>query len=269
MKTYKGLVAALLLIVLSVGWFSCKKTANDSSREPYKFSYGDSIIFLKPQSSDYIVFPTETRPGLYEGFPDGIQIDEVTGAINVSKSETGLRYRITHTAPDGTKTVTMVVLSGITFTDKYYHLSQNDSIAFPVYNALSSRQLPVTGSVFDDGGGAHASGCDVQTINGQINLTQSIRDGLFGNSPTDDQRRDIDIVYRLNDGSQKAVNRLRVRIYYYTSMANVAPDLLQTIQDRQTDGVFLKGGTADVTGQTARLNGLAKPRPPCVVIIAN
>ncbi len=246
-----------------MAWFSCNKPVTDQPGSPYTLSYGDSILYLKPSAGDYIVSPTTRRDGVYEGFPEGIEIDDNTGAINVTKSETGLRYRITHTATNGTVTTAMVVLSGITFFDKFYNLSQNDSIALPIYNALASRTLPITGSVFDDGGGANASGCDVKTVNGQINLAQTVRNGLFGNTPVNDARRDIEIVYRLNDGSSKIINKLKVRLYYYTSMATVAPDLLQTLQDRQTDGVFLRGEVAERTEQAA------KPRPPCVIIIAN
>lgn len=255
-----------ILLVLAAVTIPCLISCDTKDTEPsgpYTLSYGDSILYLRPGSNDYIVRPTEKRSGTYEGFPEGIEIDEETGAINVSKSETGLRYRITHTAPDGTKTETKVVLSGINFTDKFYRLSQNDTIAFPVYNADAARQLPVTGSIFDDGGGANASGCDVRTVNGQINLKQTIRNGLFGNNPRNDDRTDIDIVYRLNDASGKAVNKVRVRLYYYTSMATVADDLLETLQEREDQGVFLRS-TPAAQGRFLRT---AKPRPPCIIIV--
>ncbi len=263
---------AMLLLTASATWLAaCNKQSNEPNTQPddLSLSYGDSIIYLQPQAGDYIVSPTVARAGSYTGFPEGIEIDDQTGAINVSKSETGLRYLVTYTAPDGREAKTTVVLSGITFTDKYYHLSQNDSIAFPVYNANPDRVLPVTGSVFDDGGLANASGCDVQTINGRINLAQTVRNGLFGNTPVDNDRKDIDIVYRLNDGSNKAVNKLRVRLYYYTSMATVAPDLLETLQDRQDQGVFFRNAPADTNLASRGANKVAKPRPPCVIIIAN
>ncbi len=266
MRNLKINFPGFILIAASIAWFSCNKPATDpplNTGGPYILSYGDSILYLKPSAGDYIVLPTTRRDGVYAGFPEGIEIDDITGAINVTKSETGLRYRITHTATNGTVTTTMVVLSGITFFDKFYFLSQNDSIALPVYNALASRTLPIAGSVFDDGGGANASGCDVKTVNGQINLAQTVRNGLFGNTPANDARRDIEIIYRLNDGSSKIINKIKVRLYYYTSMATVAPDLLQTLQDRQADGVFLRGEMVERTGQAA------KPRPPCVIIIAN
>lgn len=251
---------AVAVIGFSLTWSSCTEKAVDNNQP---LSYGDSILYLKPSASDYIVYPVNQQAGTYTAFPEGIEIDDNTGAINVSKSETGLRYRITHTAPDGTERTATVVLSGINFADRFYRLSQNDSIAEPIYNASTSRPLPVNGSVFDDGGLANISGCNIQTVNGKINLAQSVRNGLFGNNPSNDDRKDVEIVYRLNDNSNKAVNKLKVRLYYYTSMATVAPDLLQTLADREAGGVFLRGLSSSSTLQAAR------PRPPCVIIIAN
>jgi hypothetical protein len=165
----------------------------------------------------------------------------------------------------------MVVLSGINFTDKFYHLSQGDSIAFPVYNASVSTALPVAGSVFDDGNGANSGGCSVKTVDGQINLAQTVRNGVFGNIPVNDDRREFDIFYRLNDGSDKSLNKLRVRVYYYATMNDVAPDLLQDLSDRESQGVFL-GSTHTpnwdpTTSRSTAISKVAKPRPPCVIIV--
>ncbi len=257
-----------MAILASAGWFACNKTEN-SPPGPYKLSYGDSIIYLKDQGADYIVSPTEHRDGNYSVFPEGLEINDVTGAINVSKSETGLRYRITHTAPDGTKTSAMVVLSGVTFPDRYHHFSQNDTMSFPVYNASGTSVLPVNGSVFDEGNTANSGGCSIRTDNGKINLAQCVRNGVFGAIPQNNVRRDFDIVYRLNDGSNKAQNKIRVRLYYYNTMADVPADVLQEMQARQDDGVFLRNGNAAEANAASRLSNVSKPRPPCVVIIAN
>ena len=260
----KGLL--IFLILFSLLFFGCdpQPATDGTNNQPYSLSYRDSIIFLRPVASgDYIVYPISRKEGVYSGFPEGIEIDGSTGAINVSKSETGLRYRITHTATDGKITETSVVLSGISFSDKFYNLSQNDTLSQPIYNASQFRTLPINGSNFDDGNNANSGGCSVRTENGTINLAQCVRNGVFGNTPQNDSRRDFDINYRINDGSGRSLNKIRVRLYYYTSMAAVAPDLLQTLLDRQTGGVFLRGGTVENTNQTA------KPRPPCVIIIAN
>lgn len=257
-----NITVILVLSLVSLAWISCQKNAGDPTGS-YELSYGDSILYMQPSSADYVVFPTSQRSGTYSGFPDGIEIDDNTGAINVSKSETGLRYRITHTAPDGTKTEKMVVLSGITFKDHFYRLSTGDSIALPVYNAEPSRILPLNGSNFDEGNIANGGGCSVKTDNGKINLAESMRLGVFGNNPRNDDQKEVEIKYRINDGSGKSLNKLKVKLYLYDSMADVPQYLWDILNDRVSQGVFLRGEAAN------RIEQVAKPRPPCVIIIAN
>jgi hypothetical protein len=254
-----------LLVSITIFLFACNKPNENTDPivSPYKLSYGDSIIYLKATAGDYIVNPITVKPGVYSGFPDGIEIDGTTGAINVSKSETGLRYRITHISPQGDTTKTLVVLSGITFTDHFYRLSTGDSVANPVYNASPSRTIPLAGSSFDEGNIANTGGCSVKTDNGKINLAESIRKGIFGAIPKNDDKKEIEIQYRINDGSGKSINKLKVLLYWYNSMADVPRYLWDILNDRTSQGVFLKGAMASRTEQ------LAKPRPPCVVIIAN
>lgn len=258
----------LLFSVALGGFFSCTKS-NSTSQPVYQVKYADSILYLKNQANDYIVLPVGAPAGTYSAFPEGIEIDDNTGAINVTRSETGLRYRITYTSPEGETSSTLVVISGLQFEDKFYHLSLNDTIASPIYNNNPANAVPVNGSIFDDGNGANTSGCSVRTNNGQIVLSQTVLNGLFGNPPTDDAKKEIDILYRLNDQSDKALNKIRVKLYYYSSMSTVAADLLQTLQDRQESGVFLKPGNGIFP--TAYPNYLArrtsKPRPPCVVVV--
>ena len=266
-------ICALIAILISGIVFSCKKD-NMTQSKPYQLSYGDSILYLRDQATDYIVYPTEQKAGQYFGFPDGIDIDQVSGAINVSKSETGLRYRITYVSPQGDTSKTMIVISGINFLDKFHHLSQGDSVALPIYNASIDKILPVSGSSFDEGNNANSGGCSVRTNNGQINLSQTVRNGVFGATPQNNANKEFDIYYRLNDNSSKALNKIRVKMYYYNTMNDVAPDLLQTLQDRSNDGVFLGTSYQPIPANSSTMSprGIAKaakPRPPCVIIIAN
>ena len=265
MKRITNLLSIALLLIGSA-WIGCSPNSEDVPplSVPYQLSYGDSILYLKTSAGDYIVYPAVNKEGTYSAFPEGIEIDNLTGAINLSKSETGLRYKITHTAPDRTITTARIVLSGISFTDHYFNLSTGDSLAIPVYNATTSGTLPVAGSSFDEGNNANSGGCAVRTDNGKINLAQCVRNSIFGFTPQNDTRKEFDIYYRLNDGSGKTLNKLRVRLYYYKTMADVAPDLIQTLNDRQSGGVFLRGQVAGIITEQA-----AKPRPPCVIIIAN
>lgn len=273
MQSYRATIWLCLAPALAGGWLSCRKNAGEPSG-PYALQYVDSILYKKQQSNDYIVYPTERRAGTYYGFPEGIEVDKNTGAINVTKSEPGLRYRITHVSPKGDTTTTLVVISGITYFDKYHNLSLGDSVAAPVYNADINRPLPLAGSDFDSDNTANSGGCSVKTTNGQINLAESVRNGIFGNPPVNDARREFDIAYRLNDASGKVKNRIKVKLYYYHTMADVAPDLLQTLQEREQQGVFLGANfTLPFTNLYVRpagtetVSGVAKPRPPCIIII--
>ena len=268
MRNTKIILSAFSLIALSVSLLSCDKRGNvNDPAGPFTLSYGDSILYLRPSAGDYIVHPVSTRPGTYTGFPDGIEIDDNTGAINVSKSETGLRYRVTHTDPDGTVTETKVVLSGITFKDHFYFLSNNDSIALPIYNADANRVLPLSGSVFDEGNLANAGGCSVKTDNGKINLRETIRNGVFGFPPRNDAQEIFEIRYRINDASGKTENKLKVLLYWYNTINDVPQYVWDILNERTQQGVFLRNGAMNNLTTTGRLAKEAKPRPPCVVIV--
>ena len=258
----------LVFLVSIPVWLSCNKPAGGTT-PPYQLSYGDSILYMKATGNN-IIFPLTPQTGSYSGFPEGIEIDAVTGAINLNNSETGLRYRITHVSPNGDSTRTMVVLSGITFTDHFFRLSQGDSIAPPVYNANIFRTLPLNGSSFDEGNVANNGGCSVKTDNGKINLAESVRNGVFGNNPPrNDDNKEIEIKYRINDGSDKSLNKLKVKLYWYNTMADVPQYLWDILNDRSSQGVFLRNGNISNTELAGRTEQLAKPRPPCVIIIAN
>jgi hypothetical protein len=269
MKT-RSIINILCAGLAFAGLLSCNGSGNNpvDPPGPYKLSYGDSIIYMRAAVGDYIVYPTSRKDGVYSGFPEGIEIDAITGAINVSKSETGLRYKITHTATDGTVTTAMVVLSGITFTDHFFRLSQGDSIAPPVYNANISRILPLSGSSFDEGNIANGGGCSVKTDNGKINLAESVRNGVFGNNPPrNDDNKEIEIKYRINDESGKSLNKLKVKLYWYNTMADVPQYLWDILNDRTSQGVFLRNGIISTTESPARNAQAAKPRPPCIIIV--
>lgn len=276
-------LVTLILFILTITIFSCEKQPAVPAPEPpvtppvqpplpddTVFSYADSIYYITDKSEKYIVYPTKSAAGQYYGFPEGIEVDETTGAIDVNKSEAGLRYLVTYVSPAGDTSTTRVVISGITFTDNFYHLSSGDSVANPVYNATTGLALPLNGSIFDEGNGANSGGCAIKTDNAKINLAQTVRNGVFGDKPKNDERKDFDIFYRLNDPSEKALNKLKVRVYYYDTMEDVPDDLLKTLEDRQKEGVFVQSKTLSPDMQTVMtFQKNAKPRPPCVIIIAN
>ncbi|MFZ1263262.1 MAG: hypothetical protein WAT34_07090 [Chitinophagaceae bacterium] len=271
MKKSKTVVSTFVFLSFIWALASCKKSTDNNNLPPgpYKLSYGDSILYLKPAAGDNILFPLTHRDGVYSGFPEGIEIDALTGAINLNNSEAGLRYRITHVSPTGDTTQTLVVLSGITFTDHFFKLADGDSIANPVYNSNPGRILPLNGSSFDEGNVANGGGCSVRTDNGKINLSETIRNGVFGFPPRNDAQETFEIKYRLNDASGKSLNKLKVLLYWYNTMADVPQYLWDILNDRTSQGVFLRNGTFNTAEFASRTEQVAKPRPPCVIIIAH
>ncbi|HJW28406.1 MAG TPA: hypothetical protein VJ508_04050, partial [Saprospiraceae bacterium] len=158
----RNYVFILFVIVTAV---SCKKS-DTQGQQPSALSYGSPVFYIKSQ--EYFVYPTQNSPGTYSAFPDdGIDLNPTTGAIRVKGDDnniyTGLKYRITHTAPNGDTSSTIVMISGITFFDKFYILSQGDSIAPPIYNGSAANNLPLSGSSFDNNNLANSSGCAIKT----------------------------------------------------------------------------------------------------------
>ncbi len=288
--------AGVLFLVLAGVNSSCSKTANPAVTgpgnsdtatgpviSPDALSYGDSVFYLVPQAEDYIISPVKSRSGQYSGFPEGIQIDVNTGAINVSESETGLRYQISFLPDGSTDTLkTEIVLSGVNFLDGFYKLSGKDSILTPVYNAVAGKPVPgVNGNtVFDDGLTCNAAGCEVNLQSGSINLAQTVRNGVFGATPSNNDRHEFEMSYRIDDGSHKALNKLKVKLYYFNTMEDVTSEAYDIISSRegtilgvdpmpffhlgtQVNSATKATGTALLKAQKA-----AKPRPPCIFIIA-
>jgi hypothetical protein len=234
-------------------------------------SYGDSILYLRNQSGDYIVNPQPLgKAGRFSAYPDGLDINSTTGAINLNQSETGLRYKIMFT-PDGTNDVisTKVVLSGINYKDYYHVQAQNDSLSRPFYNAnFNNYGVPCSGNcVFDEGGSARAEGLAIDPVTGVINLNQTIRNGFFRSGPPNDgDKKEVMVSYRLQDGSNRALNKISVKLYFYDRMATVETELLQLLQER-TDMFFRMSQGIFEPLSSATSRAASRPRPPCVIIL--
>jgi len=259
---------------------SCSK--NDMNPGPgitpaYSLSYGDSIFYLQNQATDLIVKPSVAAVGQYTGFPEGIDIDANTGAVNISKSETGLRYKISFKPSGSTDSFsTVITVSGINFLDGFYKLTTADSILRPLYNANTVSLVPGynNGSIFDEGSNCNGSGCTVNVLNGQINLAQTVRNGVFGSSPANNDRHEFLLNYRINDKSNKSLNSLKVKLYYFNTMADVTPEVYDIIASREgtvfraeTAAAFLANGT-DMLNLPVAIKKAAKPRPPCIFIVS-
>ncbi len=236
-------------------------------------SYGDTIFYLHTGAPNIISPKNFNRPGTFYGFPKGIELDSTTGNIDLANSETGLRYKILFVPRGTTDTIrTKIVISGINFYDGIYHLSQGDSIANAIYNANGQPFAPGQfgcgfANVFDDGNGCNSQGCAVSLFNGKINLAKSLRDGAIPR--INDGQKQFTYYYRMDDPSSKALNSLKVKLYFYNTVADI-PQYLWDILLTDHAGTILRanngGGAMEVAAQGVAAAS-ARPRPPCLIII--
>jgi len=238
-------------------------------------NYGDSIIYLQPKSGDYNLEPINNLgiQGTYLSWPEGLTLNKNTGEINLSKSETGVRYVIAFIKKGTTDTcVSQLILGGITYIDSIYVIANNDTLAAPVFNAnpLASPACDVSDDSdypdnngngnnkcsFDDdapGSKANDQKLRVRTKSGIINLKKSVADGLFGPNVKNGDSKKIKITYQLNDNSKKANQKLTVQVYYYDKVSNIPAALKNEVQFKRRDMMSFK-----------IVNG--KPRPPLLII---
>ncbi len=252
----------------------------------YSPDYGDSIVYLQPTNGnkDYIIMPVNADSlgkGTYLAWPAGLIIDSSTGAINLSQSETGLRY-VVGFVKQGTRDtcVKNLVVAGITYVDSMYVLSNNDTLARPQFNA-NAAVPPVCDSsdnsdypgnsgnnghgnnkcVFDGmgkngkSGQANAKKVKVRTISGIINLMETYTGGAFGSNPADGTSITVPVYYNLNDKSKKATQLINVQLVYYAHLSAVPDSLVNAVQANRA--AFY---------QNIPLFSL-KPRPPVIVVI--
>ncbi len=137
------------------------KTTSSFTSNCNLISFTDTLVFLKLQKDDYKIKPIQTLKGQYGAKPQGMEIDHNTGEINVTKSETGLKYKVFFVPDKTTDTCfTYLAISGIDYKSKIFILNQNDTLAIPIYNANPNFVIPGSnsGSNNSGGGGSGNSG---------------------------------------------------------------------------------------------------------------
>lgn len=292
MKSKQCTCSTLLPFVLLLVFVACNKPdhsdsdplKNDDTTNTHISSlkcsnapdYGDSIIYAQPKvGGDFFVQPINNIgvEGTYLSWPDGLLINHATGAINVSQSETGVRYKIGFIKKGSTDTcVNQLIVGGMTYLDAIYVLDQNDTLARPIFNANPALVSICDGSGDNDYPDSNATGnnkCSfdeaapgqkandqklrVRTRSGIINLKKSLADGLFGPVLKNGDFKRVPIQYRLNDGSNQAVQTITVQVMYYDKVSSIPASLQQEVTGKRTNMLSYQ-----------IVNG--KPRPPYLVI---
>lgn len=256
--------------------------------------YGTKIIcpaWRGPNNDHKIKPKNDPGPGLYYAWPAGLVIDNTTGEINVTKSETGAKYIIGFIPAGGRDTcLTDIVIGGVTYVDSVYVLSNNDTLALPHFNAnplptsicdpSDDTDYPGNGSgngggndkcEFDDGSDddnangtadepppgqrANDQQVRVRTLSGIINLKKTLADGAFGANPQNGDSKEVTIYYRLNDCSVKALQKIKVNLIYYEKKSDIPVQLLNETRVKRTS--FM---------ETRIIAPDGKPRPPQIFV---
>ncbi len=312
-----GKIRIITMLALSIGVITgCQKQIPEPPAEKEaikvdspvaRLSYGDTLFFLKNQSGNYNISPVSkpNATGYFKSIPYGLVLDSITGIINVTQSETGLRYKIFYVSPAGAALDSVkLVISGVDYKDQIIRIAQTPNAydtAFPIYNARPEISLPCSDDDDDDDqlcifdetdldndGNDDIAGAiqdkfliDIKT--GTIDAEASFHAGVFGSSsPANGVVKDFLFYYRLQDASNMALNKLTVRLYHYKKVTDIPQALLDTLNYRNNlaGQVNSRTGNAGVYGP-ANNNGRlmaydyfffrqwgGPKRPPIIIIVS-
>jgi len=230
--------------------------------------YGDSIIFPQPTNGqDYIVhLVNNPGTGKFFAWPVGMILDSVSGAIDVTRSQTGMRYEIGFVKTGTTDTcLSQLIIGGAAYLDSVYVLDNGATKAYPYYDA--NLYLPAvcnggSGCTFDVTGSAANQKVIVDKFTGVIDLQKTLNGtllglgGAFGLIPVNGNSVTTTIYYRLNDPSNNALQHIDVQIAYYGSKSLLSSGLLGGITNALDN--ILSGHIISTS---------INPRPPLIVIV--
>lgn len=231
--------------------------------------YGDTIIFTQPTSGpDYIFNPVNNPgPGKYFAWPVGMVLNQNTGAIDLTASQTGMKYAIGFVKAGTTDTcMSTLIVGGASYYDSVYVIADNDTAATPYFEA--NPYLPNIcangGCTFDVNGAAAAKKVIVDKTTGVINLGQTLQPsglagllgGAFGLLPQSGSSITVPIYYKLNDASNEAMESISVQIEYFDSESQISSGVL---------GGVLNSLNSLLSGNL--ISTSANPRPPLIIIV--
>jgi hypothetical protein len=227
--------------------------------------YGDTLIFPQPSGGDYIVYPVNAPgPGKYFAWPVGMVLDQNSGAINMTQSQTGMRYILGFVKAGTTDTcLQQLIIGGAAYYDSVYVFENGATTAPPYFEA--NPYLPSVcangGCTFDVTGSAAAQKVIVDKNTGVIDLQKTLNGtllglgGAFGLIPVDGATITTTIYYKINFGSNNALQNIQVQLQYYNKKSLISGALLGGIVNA-LDNV-LAGHVISTT---------SSPRPPLVIM---
>jgi hypothetical protein len=232
--------------------------------------YGDTVLYPQPtgDADDIVSLVNDPGPGHYFSWPAGLSLNAVTGAINISKSETGQRFAIGY-VKEGTHDTCLstLIIGGADYMDSVYVLENGATIAAPYFDASAYQASDCSGPgnsghcSFDVNGSATNQHIFIDKFSGEIDLEKTLNGdnntpGAFGSVPVNGATVNVTITYSLKKHSNSAPQSINVTLKYYDSMSQVDPSIVAAIQTRLIN--IMSGNLISYT---------MNPRPPLIVII--
>ncbi|MES2730725.1 MAG: hypothetical protein V4714_03220 [Bacteroidota bacterium] len=216
---------------------------------PYKPDYGKPVAYL---GGDNKIRPINRPPceGFFSAYPSSLAIDQYTGEIDLSKSNTGVRYTIVFTDCDKRESSARLIISGIDYDSRIFSLSstkQEEYIAKPFYNAhpknweykgkfniIPKEPKPT----------ADLQGLVIDPDTGQVDLKATILNGALGfgdktnaqgqRLPANGASKEFKIYYELEDDSKNALNYTPFVIHFFNTREDIPKDLIDKVDHRRT-----------------------------------
>ncbi|HLZ88156.1 MAG TPA: hypothetical protein VKQ52_12970, partial [Puia sp.] len=99
--------------------------------------YGDTLVFPQPTAGDDVILPVN-NPGVgkYFSWPVGMVLDQNTGAINLTQSQTGMKYIMGFVKSGSTDTcLSTLIIGGAAYFDSVYVFADGQTTASPYFEA--------------------------------------------------------------------------------------------------------------------------------------
>ena len=227
--------------------------------------YGDSIVYPQPSTNgDYYVYPKTNQniTGTYLSWPAGLAMDAKSGAIDLTKSETGQRYAVGFVQSGTTDTcLSQLIVAGVAYVDSVYNLTNSTITAAPYFNANPGVSSPCSGNqgpgcTFDYNHLAQFQGIIVDNKTGYIDLVQTMSRRPFGLFPYNGKTINTTIYYMLDDNSNNAAQSIQLQLVYYNRKSDVPANLQSLVTNNLIN-----------TLNNTLLGKGPSPRPPLVIIV--
>lgn len=232
--------------------------------------FGDTLIYPQPTANGNDVLAPVNNPGAgkYFAWPAGMVIDQNSGVIDLTQSQTGMKYAIGFVKAGTTDTcLSSLTLGGASYVDSVYLVNSGGVTALPYFDGKPFQTSNCVGSgqgsgcSFDATGSAAALHVVINNGSGEIALQSSLdgsggQTGVFGPTPFNGQTVTVPIYYQIRQGSNNALQRIDVELMYFDSKADLNMALLTTLSTRSAN--LYNGGLISTS---------LAPRPPLIILV--